>query len=314
MELWDILDGEGNKAGRTIVRGEKLQEGQYHLVVHIWILNDKGEFLIQKRAEHLKLLPGLWAATGGSAIAGEDGRIAAIREAKEELGIEVDTDNMTKLRVIKRKDNFAEVWLIKQNISIEDVVLQVEEVSAAKWIGKEELENMIKAGEFHNYGEDYFRNIFRVMRKCLSCEIVKGTTGTIGGTILETKYFHAHQDFAYPMPGLVILASKRHIYSIEEMSDEEASEYIHVLRKIRVAQRKVLGIDQVYYFYNEDTTHHFHTWMIPRYEWMNEFGRSVESVRPVLLHSKENMKDEKGTEEVKAAAARLYKELNLRKE
>jgi isopentenyldiphosphate isomerase len=159
MELWDILDAEGNKTGRTIVRGEQLQDGECHLVVHIWILNDKGEFLIQKRADHLTLMPGLWAATGGSVVAGEDGRTAAIREAKEELGLDVDENNFTKLRTIKRQNNFAEVWLVKQNVSIEDLILQVEEVSEAKWVNKEELQGMVKAGVFHNYGEDYFRNI-----------------------------------------------------------------------------------------------------------------------------------------------------------
>lgn len=311
MELWDILDSERNKTGRTIVRGEKLKEGEYHLVVHIWILNDKNEYLVQKRAEHLKLLPGLWAATGGSAVAGEyDSKTAAIREAKEELGIDLDTNNMTRLMSIKRKDNHADVWFVRQNIDIQDVKLQAEEVSEAKWVSKEELENMISSGVFHDYGQEYFDNIFRVMRRCLSCEIVKGNTETMGGTILNTKYFHAHQDFAYPIPGLVILASKRHIYSIDEMYEEEAAEYMEVLRKIRAAQRKVLGIDYVYYFYNEDTTHHFHTWMVPRYSWMNQFGRSVEAVRPVLLYSKENMKNEQNISEVKNAAERLYSELN----
>ncbi len=173
MELWDILDAEGNKTGRTIVRGEKLQEDECHLVVHIWILNDKGEFLIQKRADHLKLMPGLWAATGGSVVAGEDGRTAAIREVKEELGFDVDESNFTKLSAIKRQGNFAEVWLVKQNVSIENLVLQVEEVSEAKWVNKEELQDMINTGVFHNYGENYFRNIFRVMEDALLEEWVK---------------------------------------------------------------------------------------------------------------------------------------------
>jgi diadenosine tetraphosphate (Ap4A) HIT family hydrolase len=97
-----------------------------------------------------------------------------------------------------------------------------------------------------------------------------------------TKYFHAHQDVAYPIEGLVILASKRHIKCFDELNEEERLDYINILSKIRKAQREVLGIEHVYYFYNEDTTHHFHTWMVPRYKWMYNFGRSVESVRPVL--------------------------------
>lgn len=164
MEIWDILDGEGKKTGKTIIRGQELKDGDYHLVVHIWILNDKGEFLIQRRAEHLRLLPGLWAATGGSAVAGEDGKTAAIREVKEELGIDVDTENMIKLKTMKRRNNFAEIWLVKQNILLRDVHLQAEEVSGAKWVTKEELENMIKSGGFHNYGEDYFKDILALMK------------------------------------------------------------------------------------------------------------------------------------------------------
>lgn len=129
---------------------------------------------------------------------------------------------------------------------------------------------------------------------CLSCAIVEGAVQPNGGTIYETKFFHAHQDVAYPIRGLVILASKRHVKCLDELTKEELNDYIHTLHLIRKAQRKVLRIEQVYYFYNEDTTHHFHTWMVPRYDWMDQFGRSIESVRPVLLHArqKRNDKDE----------------------
>ena len=76
------------------------------------------------------------------------------------------------------------------------------------------------------------------------------------------------------------------------------------------AQRDVLGIEYVYYFYNEDTTHHFHTWMVPRYEWMYEFGRSVESVRPVLLNARNEMNSKQNIEEMMSAIDLLTKELN----
>lgn len=162
MEIWDIIDEEGNKTGRTIVRGEKLQEGDYHLVVHVWIVNDKKEFLIQKRADHLKIMPGLWATTGGSATLGEDSKTAAIRETKEEVGINIDSSNMTKIRKVKKKDHLADVWLIKQNISPEEVILQKEEVSEAKWAGKDEIMAMVESGIFCDYGDEYFDNLFKL--------------------------------------------------------------------------------------------------------------------------------------------------------
>ena len=115
---------------------------------------------------------------------------------------------------------------------------------------------------------------------CLSCAIVQGMCKTLGGVILETGSFHAHQDVAYPIPGLVILAAKRHMKCLDELTPPEAGEFIATAQRIRAEQRRVLNIEHVYFFYNEDTTHHFHLWMVPRYEWMKAFGRSVESIRP----------------------------------
>ncbi|WP_173915358.1 HIT family protein [Halobacillus sp. Marseille-Q1614] len=146
--------------------------------------------------------------------------------------------------------------------------------------------------------------------ECLSCALTSGLIKPDGGVVVETEYFHAHQDVAYPIKGLMILASKRHIKGLDELTEAEKLDYIEVLTKIREAQRKVLGLEHVYYFYNEDTTHHFHTWMVPRYEWMYKFGRSVESVRPSLLHARNHMNDQENIKEVMNALSSLKKELN----
>ena len=147
--------------------------------------------------------------------------------------------------------------------------------------------------------------------ECLSCALTSGLIEPDGGVVLETQYFHAHQDVAYPIKGLIILASKRHVKCLDELTEAEQLDYIRVLSMIRKAQRKVLGIEYVYYFYNEDTSHHFHTWMVPRYEWMYDFGRSIESVRPVLLHARNNLNDEAHIEEVMAAIELLKNELKM---
>lgn len=146
--------------------------------------------------------------------------------------------------------------------------------------------------------------------ECLSCALVNGLIEPEGGVVVETEHFHAHQDVAYPVPGLVILASKRHLKALDELTEAERLDYINVLSKIRKAQRDVLGIEAVYYFYNEDTTHHFHTWMVPRYDWMYAFGRSVESIRPVLLHARNEMNDDENIAEVRTAIAALTKALS----
>ncbi|PWW29596.1 hypothetical protein DFO73_104236 [Cytobacillus oceanisediminis] len=57
--------------------------------------------------------------------------------------------------------------------------------------------------------------------ECLSCAVTSGVAEPEGGTIIETEHFHAHQDVAYPVKGLVILASKRHILCLDELTEKE---------------------------------------------------------------------------------------------
>ena len=154
MGIWDVLDERGNITGKTIDRGEILKEGEYHLVVHIWIINDKGEILIQKRPNNLKFAPGKWAITGGSAIQGEDSITAACRETKEELGIDIQP--IYKPIRHKRNSDFTDIWVVKQEINLEDIKLQKEEVCDVKWVTVEELRDMIHKGTFHRYSEKYF--------------------------------------------------------------------------------------------------------------------------------------------------------------
>ena len=71
MEYWDIYDKNKNKTGKIIQRGQRLLDDEYHLIVHIWIKNSEGKFLIQQRSEKVKN-PLVWSATGGSVVAGED--------------------------------------------------------------------------------------------------------------------------------------------------------------------------------------------------------------------------------------------------
>ena len=161
IEKWDILRQDGSSTGRQAVRGgNTLKPGEYHLVVHIWIVSSTGRFLIQRRAYSKKLMPGEWAATGGAAIAGEDSYTAARRELYEELGIEGDHSSLKKLTRIKRRNSLLDVWVITADIAENELVLQKSEVADAKWVSRDTLEDMIKNGQYHNYGKEYFSVVF----------------------------------------------------------------------------------------------------------------------------------------------------------
>ncbi len=161
MEKWDVLDAQGVTVGRTVVRGQTaLKSGEYHLVVHIWVVSDNGRFLIQRRSDKKRLMPGEWAAIGGSAILGETSFCAAQRELLEEMGIRLVERRSKLVNRIKKRNSFIDVWLTNSNVPLSQLTLRPSEVAAAKWVSKDELVDMLQSGQFHQYGKEYFDTLF----------------------------------------------------------------------------------------------------------------------------------------------------------
>lgn len=154
MEYWDIYDKDRNKTGKIIKRGERLLDGEYHLIVHIWIKNSNNEFLVQQRSEFVKN-PLIWSTTGGSAIAGEDSKTAALREVKEELGIDLSKENGFLFDVdIYEEDNqkyISDTYLYFIDLDIDKVKLQQEEVKQVKYLKMDKIKEMMKNGDFFIY-------------------------------------------------------------------------------------------------------------------------------------------------------------------
>ena len=165
MEKWDILDAQGRPTGRRINRGRRaiLRSGEYHAVVHIWIIDSQGRLLIQRRSEKKHLMPGEWAATGGAAIAGETPFAAARRELYEELSIYSDENSLKKIATIKRRNSILSIWRIKKDVPVRALRLQRSEVAEVRWVTREELERMIDDGLYHNYRREYCDIVFSAL-------------------------------------------------------------------------------------------------------------------------------------------------------
>ncbi|MCL1884505.1 MAG: NUDIX domain-containing protein [Defluviitaleaceae bacterium] len=155
-EFWDILDKNGNKTGRLHERGHTItnvmKQGEYHLVVHVWIMNRKNEFLISKRTPN-KSYPNMWECTGGSAVASDDSATTAVKEVQEELGVILEPQNGQLFkRYIRAYDNgsgdFVDVWLFRQDINLSTIRFQVNETCDAVFADKSKIEQMIADGTF----------------------------------------------------------------------------------------------------------------------------------------------------------------------
>ena len=145
---------------------------------------------------------------------------------------------------------------------------------------------------------------------CIGCALQRGEIKCIGEIVAETDHFEVQQDYEIPIPGFMILASKKHLKGIGDFSEQERKEYIDFLFTIRTAMTKALHVDYVYIIQEEDTiseSSHFHVWLFPRYEWMNEFGRGIKSVKPIMEHARKHMKTKEDLAKVKEAAITIKK-------
>ena len=149
-ELWDVYDAAGKKTGRVQRRGDPLAPGDCHLCVHVWIRDTAGRFLLTRRAPE-KSGAGLWECTGGSALAGEDSLAAALREAKEETGIELDPRNGALLFRFSGAHYHCDVWLFRQALRLSDVVLQPGETCDAQLADAAAIRALHAKGQFLDF-------------------------------------------------------------------------------------------------------------------------------------------------------------------
>ncbi|MDA3931943.1 MAG: NUDIX domain-containing protein [Tenericutes bacterium] len=165
MEYFDLYDKKGLKLNKTMPRGTSNLPGEYHRVVHIWIMNSKNEYLIQQRNKSTDTYPYQWAPTAGAVQAGEVSLQAAIRETKEEIGLVLKESELKLIDSFYIDDSYAnyiiDMYLAKNEVNLESLTIEKKEVKAVKLATKNVIIELLEQNQFWNYHElntdlDYF--------------------------------------------------------------------------------------------------------------------------------------------------------------
>ena len=146
-EMFDVLNEWGVYTGEVASRDRCHTEGLWHRAVYGFVIDKNKNVLLQKRSANKKAWPNMWDVTvGGHVDAGEFGRQALIREAKEELGLDITDDEIkylvgsTSIDTAKGiNKHYNECYLILKDVDISEIKLQKEEVSEVRYFSKEEI-------------------------------------------------------------------------------------------------------------------------------------------------------------------------------
>lgn len=160
MEYWDVYDKKGKWRRRVIKKGERLKNDEYHIIVEGWILRDDGNFIIQRRALDKKSFAGMWyCSAGGSVISRETPKEGMVREFKEELGIDISEDELSLKRIITERNTIFYIYLVRKNISLDEITLQEEEVMDVDLADPSKIKKMVEDKTF--IGLDYYEKFFK---------------------------------------------------------------------------------------------------------------------------------------------------------
>lgn len=168
MEYLDIVDEKGKPVGRKKLRREVHGTGDLHKTVHIWVVNFKNEILLQKRGPAKETYPGKWdISSAGHIKAGENSLNSAVKELKEELGIEISPADLKYLftirtRAVLNRETFidneiSDIYLFRRNVDIKELCFPNKEVSEVSFMPLKRLKEHVAAfaAAFVPHEEEY---------------------------------------------------------------------------------------------------------------------------------------------------------------
>ena len=151
MEYRDLYDENKKLTREKIQKDNPVPKGRYYITVVVWIENSKNEFLLQINKKY-----NMWTTTGGHPKSGETSLDGIVTEIKEELGVDVDRDKLKLFKTIKTEDDFVDLYYLKEDINLNNIIKQEEEVSDVRWFSIDEIKQLISTNSFLPSHIDFF--------------------------------------------------------------------------------------------------------------------------------------------------------------
>lgn len=163
MELLQLFDENKNMLNESIERNRKkeLEPGKYFMIILLFIQNDEKKFLIQKTSVNRE---SEYATTGGHVTYGDTALKTVIKEAKEELGLVLEENEIKEIETITHKLAHVGIYYCNKKIDIDKLKIQEEEVDSLYWMSIGEINELIKEDKFRKSNIIPFQKVLEKTR------------------------------------------------------------------------------------------------------------------------------------------------------
>lgn len=314
MELWDAYTADGMRTGQTLIRGEKIPEGLYHLVCEVLVRHRDGSYLLMLRSPEKKIYPNCWEATaGGSVLAGEEPLEGARRELREETGI-MDAEFTPLGRLVSElTGSIYHGFLAVTDCPKDSIVLQAGETAEYRWLSEAEFREFWKTGESVPIQKRRLLPWLKEMGYVAPDVEVTLTVAELTDLgICPTCYDRSHNFALYGDPtettlyendlftcvligapralGHCCIISKDHYKDMMEIPDSLCAAVYLFAKKAMNALKTVYGAESVYLCTMCDgPMNHFHVQLIPRYAYEKRGSKNFVKPRKEYIHDPEKI-------------------------
>ena len=159
-EFLNLIDSEARLTSESKPRSLVHRDGELHPAVHIWIIKrkDMGIYvLLQKRSHEKRISPDCFdVSAAGHVGQGEEFRSTAVRETAEELGLKIHGSRLELIGLLRisytaegiNDNELRAVYLCREDVDVDRLVLQSSEVSDVCWAEIDELLAVMDDGSF----------------------------------------------------------------------------------------------------------------------------------------------------------------------
>ena len=169
-EIVILYNSKNERIGGYYNRYQIPKNKGYYYSINIWLITNTKKIIIQKRSSFKNIYPNKYECIAGGVIGDESILDACVREAKEELGIIINKNNLIKINLfLDKKHNYfmhTFIYYVNENIS-KDIKINLNEVSEIKIVNFNELIEMMNKNKFADSIKHRFQSYKKIIQEKL---------------------------------------------------------------------------------------------------------------------------------------------------